>query len=105
MPFAVMICCGSIGLQKEIDMTNSTVRARIDDKVKAEASAVLDSIGLTVSDAFRMLMVRIAREKALPFDFLMPNQTTIESMKAADRGDTVKVGSVSNLIASLNGGN
>ena len=45
---------------------NAVVRARIDERVKEEAAAVLAAMGLTVSDAFRMMMIRIAREKALP---------------------------------------
>lgn len=57
---------------------NSVVRARIDGKTKVEAEAVLASIGLTVSDAFRMMMMRIAKEKALPFEPLIPNDETIE---------------------------
>ena len=47
--------------------TNSVVRARIDEETKREAAAVLQAMGLTVSDAFRLMMVRIAKEKALPF--------------------------------------
>ncbi len=66
---------------------NSVVRARISEAVKIEASAVLGSMGLTVSDAFRMMMVRIAHEKSLPFEPLVPNAETIEAMKAARRGD------------------
>jgi len=44
---------------------NSVVRARIDERIKTEAAAVLEAMGLTVSDAFRLMMVRIAKEKAL----------------------------------------
>ncbi len=73
--------------------TNSVVRARIDEHIKAEAETVLASIGLTVSDAFRMMMIRIAKEKALPFEPLVPNDETIEAMKAARRGELVKAGS------------
>jgi len=69
-------------------MTNTVVRARIDEHVKAEASAVLASIGLTVSDAFRLMMVRIAREKALPFEPLVPNAETVEAMREARRART-----------------
>jgi DNA-damage-inducible protein J len=81
---------------------NSVVRARIDEKTKAEAAAVLKAIGLTVSDAFRLMMVRIAREKALPFEPLVPNDETIEAMKAARRGELVTAGPPDKLIASLN---
>jgi DNA-damage-inducible protein J len=44
----------------------SVVRARIDRRTKEEAAAVLKRIGLTVSDAFRLLLVRVAAGKALP---------------------------------------
>ena len=81
---------------------NSVIRARIDDGVKAEASAVLAAMGLTVSDALRLLMVRIAAEKALPFEPLVPNAETIEAMRAARRGELMKAGSPKRLIASLN---
>ena len=62
---------------------NAVVRARIDERTKQEAAAVLKSIGLTLSDAFRLLLVRVAAEKALPFDPLVPNEETIEAIKAA----------------------
>lgn len=81
---------------------NAVVRARVNEKVKEDAGAVLASMGLTVSDAFRMLLVRIATEKALPFDPLVPNEETIEAMKAARRGELTTVGKPENLLASLN---
>jgi DNA-damage-inducible protein J len=65
---------------------DAIVRARIDGAVKEEASAVLAAIGLTVSDAFRLMMNRIAADKALPFEPLVPNATTIAAMKEARRG-------------------
>lgn len=84
--------------------SNAVVRARIDEHLKEEAAAVLAAMGLTVSDAFRMMMVRIAAEKALPFEPLTPNAETIAAMKAARRGQLVTVGSADSLIASLNAG-
>lgn len=81
---------------------NSVVRARIDGDIKAEAEAVLAAIGLTSSEAFRMMMTRIAKEKMLPFEPLVPNDETIEAIKAARRGELVKVGSTDNLLESLN---
>ena len=81
---------------------STVVRARIDEKIKDEATAVLGSIGLTVSDAFRLMMVRIAAEKRLPFDPLVPDEETIEAMKAARRGDLVEVGGVDGLMIDLN---
>ncbi len=81
---------------------NAVVRARIDEQTKTEAAAVLKAMGLTVSDAFRLMMVRIAREKALPFEPLVPNEETIEAMRAARRGELVTVGPPGDLLASLN---
>jgi len=81
---------------------NAVVRARIDQRIKNEAAAVLGAMGLTISDAFRLLMVRIAKDKALPFEPLIPNAETIEAIKAARRGEVVTVGSPDELVASLN---
>ncbi|HMR32709.1 MAG TPA: type II toxin-antitoxin system RelB/DinJ family antitoxin [Geminicoccaceae bacterium] len=81
---------------------NAVVRARIDEATKTEAAAVLASMGLSLSDAFRLLLRRVAAEKALPFEPLVPNAETIEAMKAARRGELVMVGKPPNLIASLN---
>ena len=80
----------------------TVVRARIDENTKQEAAAVLDAIGLTVSDAFRLMMVRIATEKRLPFEPFVPNAETVAAMKAAQRCDLVTVGDVDDLMAELN---
>jgi DNA-damage-inducible protein J len=68
-------------------MANTVVRARIDEHVKEEAAAVLATIGLTVSDAFRLMIMRIARDRALPFEPLIPNAETVEAMLEARRGE------------------
>jgi DNA-damage-inducible protein J len=81
---------------------NSVVRARIKETDKAEATAVLAAIGLTLSDAFRMLVKRIAEEKALPFEPLVPNRETIDAMKAARRGELTTAGPPGKLLKSLN---
>ncbi len=81
---------------------NSVVRARIDERIKEEAASVLAAMGLTVSDAFRLMMMRIAKDKALPFEPLVPNAETIEAIKAARRGELATVGSTDELLASLN---
>jgi DNA-damage-inducible protein J len=83
-------------------MSNTIVRARIDRKTKDEASAVLASIGLTVSDAFRLMMVRIAREKAMPFEPLVPNKETIAAMKELRSGGGRRHRNVKALMKSLN---
>lgn len=66
---------------------NAVVRARIDEHIKEEASVVLAAMGLTVSDAFRIMLTRVAREKALPFEPLIPNAQTIAAMEEARKGN------------------
>jgi len=79
---------------------NAVVRARIDGRIKEEASAVLATIGLTVSDAFRIMLTRVAREKALPFEPLIPNEETVAAMLEARRGGGETV-TLDQLIADL----
>lgn len=81
---------------------NAVVRARIDEKIKEEATAVLAAMGLTVSDAFRMLLTRVARDKVLPFEPLVPNEETIKAMKQARRGNLPSFKNVNDLMADLN---
>jgi len=66
---------------------NQIVQARIDGAIKEEAAIVLAAMGLTVSDAVRLLLTKVAQEHALPFDLLVPNAETIAAMKEARRGD------------------
>jgi DNA-damage-inducible protein J len=82
--------------------TNAVVRARIDEHIKDEATVVLAAMGLTVSDAFRMMLTRVAREKALPFEPLVPNEETIAAIKEARQGNLPSFGSVDDLMADLN---
>lgn len=81
---------------------NSIVRARVDEEIKEEASIVLATMGLTVSDAARLMLTRVAREKALPFEPLIPNTETIEAMKEAINGNLVSFDSVDALMEDLN---
>lgn len=62
------------------------VHVRVDETVKESATATLAEMGLSVSDAVRMMLVRVAAEKALPFEVRTPNAVTVRAMKAADRG-------------------
>jgi DNA-damage-inducible protein J len=80
---------------------NAVVRARIDEHTKQEASAVLATMGLTVSDAFRIMLTRIAREKALPFELLVPSATTIEAMREARQCGLKSFASVKDLTSDL----
>ena len=80
---------------------NSVAPARIDEQVKEEATVVLAAMGLTVSDAFRILLTRIAHEKALPFEPLVPSKKTIAAIKEARRGKLASFKTVDELMADL----
>jgi DNA-damage-inducible protein J len=80
---------------------SAVVRARVDEKAKKEATRVLRSVGLTMSDAFRMMVVRIVAEKKLPFDPLIPNAKTLAAMKELESGKGTRFKSVKKLMADL----
>jgi len=81
--------------------SNATVLMQVDAELKAKADQIYAAAGLTVSEVFRMMLVRTVSEQALPFDPLVPNSETIEAMQAARRGDLVTVGSLDDLMADL----
>lgn len=80
---------------------NQLVQTRIDGAIKEEAAAVLAAMGLTVSDAVRLMLTKVAREHALPFDPLIPNATTIAAMRKARVGGLKSFDSVDALMADL----
>lgn len=67
---------------------NAVVRTRISSKVKERATAVLEPMGLTVSDVMRIVLTRVAHERALPFD-LTPNKLTQDTLRKSARGEEV----------------
>jgi DNA-damage-inducible protein J len=81
---------------------NAVVRARINQRLKDEASAILGAVGLTVSDAVRLMLVRTVAEKALPFDPLVPNKKTVAALKAANNGKLKRARNIDELMADLN---
>lgn len=83
---------------------NVVVRARIDEHIKEEATVVLAAMGLTVSDALRIMLTRVAHEKALPFEPLVPNAMTIAAMKEARRGklETVRLDELQSVLDADN---
>ena len=81
---------------------NTVVRASVDEDIKNEAVAVLASMGLTLSDAFRIMLTRVAAEKALPFDALEPNNETITAIHDAEHGKVWSFNSVEELMEDLN---
>ena len=81
---------------------NATVRARIDEKLKEEAAAILEAQGLTISAAFRLLLLRVTADRQLPFEPWIPNKATIAAVKEARQGGLRSVKTTTELFAELN---
>ena len=77
------------------------VRARIDTDTKERAAEALQAMGLTISDAIRLLMLRIADERRLPFEVKVPNATTREAIAELEAGKGKRFASVDDLMADL----
>ena len=83
-------------------MGNDTiVRARIDSDTKARATEALHAMGLSVSDAIRLLLLRVAEEKRLPFALQVPNPTTVKAMAQLEEGKGKRFGSADELFRDL----
>ena len=81
---------------------NDYVRARIDPAIKNEAASVLAGMGLTVSDACRMMLTKVALEKRLPFGTEEPNALTRKTLEMADRGEELhRADDVDDLFGQL----
>ena len=81
--------------------SNQLVQACIDGAIKEEAAAVLASMGLTVSDAVRLLLTKVAREHALPFEPWTPNATTVAAMMEARANNLPSATSIDELKKAL----
>jgi DNA-damage-inducible protein J len=82
--------------------TTEMVHVRIDKRIKNKAAKTLASMGLSVSDAVRVLLTRVAVEQALPFDLKVPNAVTAAAMREARSGKLSSFSRVSDLMADLN---
>ncbi len=82
-------------------MSTTMVHVRLDEKTKQRAAKALAGMGISVSDAVRMLLVRVAAEKALPFDVKVANPTTVKAMRAADKGNGKRLTSTGALFKDL----
>lgn len=82
-------------------MATTMVHVRIDQKTKEKAAKTLAAMGMSVSDAVRMLLLRVAVEKSLPFEVRVPNATTVKAMRASDRGTGKRSDSADALFRDL----
>lgn len=77
------------------------VRARIDSATKERAATALEAMGLSISDAIRLLMLRVADERRLPFEVKAPNTVTRKAMTELEAGKGKRFASVEDLMADL----
>ena len=67
-------------------MLTSEIRSRIEPELKDEAQAVLNSVGLNISDAIRLFLRQVVATRGLPFDLReAPNATTQAAMLEAQQ--------------------
>ena len=65
---------------------DTVVRARIDTDTKERAAAALGAMGLSISDAIRLLLLRVADERRLPFAVRVPNAPTAKAIDELEQG-------------------
>lgn len=80
---------------------DTVVRARINTATKEKAAAALEAMGLSVSDAIRLLMLRIADEQRLPFAVEVPNAATRKAMRDLEKGKGHTAASVDDMFKEL----
>jgi DNA-damage-inducible protein J len=85
-----------------MSIADTYVRARIDKATKERAADALEAMGLSISDAIRLLMLRIADERRLPFEVKVPNATTRKAIAELEAGKGESFNSVEALMTDLN---
>lgn len=81
--------------------SDTYVRARIDKVTKERAASALEKMGLSISDAIRLLMLRIADERRLPFEVKVPNAKTRKAIAELEAGKGKSFRTVDALMADL----
>lgn len=82
--------------------TDTYVRARIDTATKERAADALEAMGLSISDAIRLLMLRVADERRLPFEVRVPNAATRKAMAELEAGKGKRFRDIDSLMEDLN---
>ena len=85
-----------------MNTTNTYVRARIDSDTKVRDTDALEAMGLSVSDAIRLLMLRIADERRMPFEVRVPNKTTMNAINELEAGKGKRFKTAKALMDDLN---
>jgi DNA-damage-inducible protein J len=97
----VCSCVRATSWKERSTTTDTVVRARIDSDTKARATQALQAIGLSVSDAIRLMLLRVADEKRLPFAVQVPNPATLSAMKELEDGKGKRFGGAEEFFRDL----
>ncbi len=81
--------------------TDTVVRARIDSETKKKASDALASMGLSVSDAIRLMLIRVAADETLPFGVKVPNARSRKAIAELEQGKGKRLASVDELFDDI----
>jgi DNA-damage-inducible protein J len=81
--------------------TNALIEAHVDSNVKEEAARVLATMGLTISDAIRLMLIKVAQDHKLPFDEFIPNAETVKAMEEARAGQLQTTETIEQLIVAM----
>jgi len=88
-----------------MSIADTYVHARIDTVTKQRASEALNAMGLTLSDAIRLLMLRIVDEHRMPFEIKVPSHSSRIALAEIEAGNIDAFDSVDDLMADLNAEN
>lgn len=83
-------------------ISDTYVRARIDTNTKERAADALEAMGLSISDAIRLLMLRVADERRLPFEVKTPNARTQKAMAELESGKGKRFSNLDSFMEDLN---
>jgi DNA-damage-inducible protein J len=83
--------------------TNALIETHVDSDVKDEAATVLATMGLTISDAIRLMLIKVAHDHKLPFDPFLPNAETVQAMEEARLDQLQEVDTVEQFITAMTG--
>ncbi|MCA9508350.1 MAG: type II toxin-antitoxin system RelB/DinJ family antitoxin [Myxococcales bacterium] len=85
-----------------MNLSETYVRARIDASTKERAAEALEEMGLSISDAIRLLMLRIADEGRLPFEVRVPNTRTRKAIDELESGKGKRFKNIKSFMEDLN---
>ena len=82
-------------------MKASSVNVRIDSELKNCAEDILEQIGLTASDAVRILYKQVCLHHGLPFELKLPSDETLEALEELESGKGSRYKDINSLMADI----